>query len=262
MLPAAPDFFIDRCVPFAGQAHLRQGRLQRVGHASVTACTRIMHCRPNLHASCCTCLCITSVLLVCHEVLVCTSPPTAPAPHTAPANQQVLNYVYQDLKFLLPAAVRKTSNIHRAYSYLQLAQAPQLVAVKWLLRTAEAAEAQAAAAAGPAALRPASSSKGGSASNGHTANSSPAATAVQAMLQDMLPELMSVPDALEDVALEFVRRGVKPSCQQLVDAARACVAGVEVWSHAMRACAVPGMPTELPLAVELVCSQQELSEVS
>jgi hypothetical protein len=54
---------------------------------------------------------------------------------TAPANPQVIIYVRHDLRFLLPAAVRKTSDLGRSYSYLL---AKPLAAVKWLLKTAEA----------------------------------------------------------------------------------------------------------------------------
>jgi hypothetical protein len=74
---------------------------------------------------------------------------------------------------------------------------------------------------------------------------------VQAVLQDKLPELLCIPELPLEAVLQFVRRGVKPSCPQLVDAARARVAGVEVWRHVS---VVIGEHTGLPLAEDLVCS--------
>jgi hypothetical protein len=202
---------------------------------------------------------------------------------------QVVNHVRQDLRPLLTTAVRKTSGM--VYSSVYLLDKP-LAAVKWLLKTADKAEAQVAAAANPAGQCPASSSTcqpagqsratsgvpASSAAAGTPASSTappdaaastaagaPASSAagrsplLSTALQELAPELLRISEVPMDVAMELVGRGFKPSYEQMVIAARAHVAGIEVWP---KVCDIIGIPTGLPLAAQLVCSHYEPPQVS
>jgi hypothetical protein len=207
---------------------------------------------------------------------------------------QVINHVRQDLRPLLMTAVRKTSGM--VYSSSYLLNKP-LAAVKWLLKTAEKAAAQAAAAAAvnSAGQVPASSSKGRPASQRRATSSSPASSAaagtptnitapldaaastaagvpassaagrsalsaaLQPLLQDLAPELLRIPGVPLDIAMELVPRGFKPSYEQMVMAARAQIAGIEVWP---KACDIICISTGLPLEAQLVCSHSEPPQVS
>jgi hypothetical protein len=78
---------------------------------------------------------------------------------------------------------------------------------------------------------------------------------VQAVLQELLPELLFTPQLPLQVVLLFVRRDIKPTYQQLVDAARARVMGVEMWAQLIRSECLPG-------AAYLACKDGVLSQAS